>query len=405
MPSVLSQPIGLIVVIPACSESDIVRVLESLNRCDRSNIQFEVIVLINEGATVLQEDRQVNIRCYKEAMAYAQKIRDWTLHVIYIDEIPDKIAGVGTARRLAMDEAALRFGDIEKMYDGIIVNLDADCEVSTNYLIKIKDYFNRQPRTELISISFEHRIREIPTQKHRYAIRQYEAFLHYFIGMQRYIGLPYAFQTIGSAFAVRASSYLQVGRMNRRKAGEDFYFIHKFTKKGTIADLTTCRVYPSGRASDRVPFGTGRAVQDLLADTGIYYVYHPQPFLDLTMLIEGIKQLYVGEAQSLLKSLPDGLRLYLEGQDFIENIHKLRANAKQLATFEKAFYQWFDAFRLMKYLHFVRDAIYPDIPVYKAIEMSPISAMLAESLDLQSLRPPDPSTNPNGHIHLEHQNS
>ena len=44
-------------------------------------------------------------------------------------------------------------------------------------------------------------------------------------------------------------------------------------------------------------------------------------------------------------------------------MHKLSKNAKSVVTFEKAFYQWFDAFKLMKYLHFMRDHGYEDQPV------------------------------------------
>ena len=44
-------------------------------------------------------------------------------------------------------------------------------------------------------------------------------------------------------------------------------------------------------------------------------------------------------------------------------MQKLSKNAKSVDTFEKAFYQWFDAFKLMKYLHFMRDRGYEDQPV------------------------------------------
>ena len=153
--------------------------------------------------------------------------------------------------------------------------------MSLNYLQCINTYFSRNFNDELVCIAFQHRIEELENIKQQEAIKKYEAYLHYFIEMQRGLNLPYAFQTIGSAFAVRAGAYLQVGGMNKRKAGEDFYFIHKFTKKGTIAELNECTVYPSGRPSFRVPFGTGKAVADMMEDKAEYYAYHPQSFYDL----------------------------------------------------------------------------------------------------------------------------
>jgi hypothetical protein len=215
---------------------------------------------------------------------------------------------------------------------------------------------------DLVTIDFEHRIQDLETEAEKQAIRQYEYYLHYFIGMQRQLGLPYAFQTIGSAFAVRANAYLQVGGMNRRKAGEDFYFIHKFTKKGTIAELNDCTVYPSGRASFRVPFGTGRAVGQMLASEPIYYAYNPKSFDELQPLVESVDTIYQnGVVTAVINTYSSGLLEYLESQKYAVQIEKLRSNSKSLSTFRKAFYQWFDAFRLMKYLHYMRDHYYSNV--------------------------------------------
>jgi len=43
-------------------------------------------------------------------------------------------------------------------------------------------------------------------------------------------GSPYAYHTIGSAFACRAEAYIAAGGMNRRHAAEDFYFLQQLAK-------------------------------------------------------------------------------------------------------------------------------------------------------------------------------
>ena len=48
-----------------------------------------------------------------------------------------------------------------------------------------------------------------------------------------FVGYPDSIYTIGSAFAVRAEAYMKQGGMNRRQAGEDFYFLYKLTKAWT----------------------------------------------------------------------------------------------------------------------------------------------------------------------------
>jgi len=48
-------------------------------------------------------------------------------------------------------------------------------------------------------------------------------------------------------------SYIAVRGMNRREAGEDFYFLNKLAKLGDIGQIHATTVYPSARPSRRVP--------------------------------------------------------------------------------------------------------------------------------------------------------
>ena len=185
--------------------------------------------------------------------------------------------------------------------------------------------------------------------------------------MQRRIKFPYAFQTIGSSMAVKNSDYQALGGMNTRKAGEDFYFLHKFIKNGRFSELNTTTVYPSSRVSDRVPFGTGKAIKDLINQTNgdtEFYTYHPDSFYVIGEFLSKVCHYY----QGIYKS--DGLLYpFLNNMNFIEKLNEIRSNTTSLENFVRRFYHWFDAFILMKSLHYLRDNFYPNITVLEACKM------------------------------------
>ncbi len=349
MPYVELYP--LIVIIPAYGETDLNQVYRSLEDCDY-NERLSVIILINESVSDTDHLKAINERAYQGISSIVQRAVHIDLYVFHIKDIIDKKAGVGLARRLAMDQAVL----MAQSDQTPIINLDADCIVNDSYLSAINTFFKNHTNVELANIHFEH-----PLEDDR--IVQYELHLRYYIEMQRYIKLPYAYHTVGSSFAVRSKAYRSVGRMNLRKAGEDFYFIHKFTKKGTIDQCTKAVVYPSARESDRVPFGTGRAMLEMSEDH-TYQTYSIQSLLDLRLLINSVESLYqdgfrpddIGDTS---QSFIDFFRSIKIG----ESVEKIRANTSTYDKFYKAFFQWFDAFKLMKYLHYMRDHQYPNKPV------------------------------------------
>ncbi|MEM4247718.1 MAG: hypothetical protein QXH80_00460, partial [Candidatus Nanoarchaeia archaeon] len=99
-----------------------------------------------------------------------------------------------------------------------------------------------------------------------------------------FAGSPYAYHTLGSAMAFRASAYISAGGMPRKNGGEDFYMLQALRKIGRIGLISNTTVYPSSRISDRVPFGTGPRLKQYLDGTKNNYVYNPQIFKDLSVL-------------------------------------------------------------------------------------------------------------------------
>jgi hypothetical protein len=180
--------------------------------------------------------------------------------------------------------------------------------------------------------------------------------------------LPYAYHTVGSSMAVRSSAYQKQGGMNKRKAGEDFYFIHKIIALGDFTELKTTAVLPSPRISDRVPFGTGKAIGDWIAeDKAVFETYAFESFILLKAFVSCIPRFRVDNIESLDYGLaPDQnytIYGFLTSHKFQEALDEIRLNSKTEAAFIKRFFVWFDAFKVLKFMHFMRDNGLPQRPI------------------------------------------
>jgi cellulose synthase/poly-beta-1,6-N-acetylglucosamine synthase-like glycosyltransferase len=324
-PQVQTPPscnLGIVIVVPCFDEPDIVGALESLRACDQPGCDVEVIVVVNSAANAPAEVKERNHQSAELAREYA--------HVIDCPDLPPKHAGVGLARKIGMDEA------LRRAPDGIIVNFDADCRCDPNYLRAIEAHFREHPDTPGCSIYFEH-----PPG----AADLYELHLRYYVQGLRYAAHPYAFHTIGSSMAVRARAYMEQGGMNKRKAGEDFYFLQKVIALGNYTDLLTTCVIPSPRESHRVPFGTGNAVGDQLrGKPALTYPFEA---------FEDLKQFFAD-----VEHPPVAMKPFLETHEFAQKLKEMRANTASDEAFRKRFFRWFNGFMAMKYIHYARDFHY-----------------------------------------------
>lgn len=359
-----------IITIPACAEKQLIRTLESLANCSKPIGKFEVLILINHSSLAVEKVKKINqetkVEVEKWIEAHAFKHLNFNLLTEF--NLTHKKAGVGTARKILMDEAARRLCQIDQL-SAPIIGLDADCLVAQNYLVEIEQYFSKNKDVQACSIHFEHQKDDEKTMK---AITQYENHLRYYIEAQRFSGFPFAYQTIGSSMGVRCMNYLKQGGMNRRKAGEDFYFLQKFIELGQFGELNSTTVFPSGRVSDRVPFGTGKAVADALLNDGEVLTYHFQSFLDIKDLFGNIPILFNAQKHDieLMQSgLPESVNKFLQTVDFQVEVIRVQKNTSSENAFRKRFFRWFNAFLLMKYLHFARDHFYPNQPVQEMVSM------------------------------------
>ncbi len=285
-------------------------------------------------------------------------------------KMPARDAGVGLARKTGMDQALYRFNFLNNP-GGFILSYDADTLCEANYFTAIETVLDDFPNTRGINIYFEHPVdgSDFPEAVYR-GIVLYEMHLRYLNLMTRYTGFPHAWHTVGSCFGVRAESYAREGGMNRKKAGEDFYFLHKIIPLGEFREVNTTCVYPSPRESDRVPFGTGAAMRKYVAsDDSALLTYAPECFYDLKKFFSRVPDLFTlsaGATSDALNLFDDPMKGFLNGIGAQAAIQEIRANSGSLQAFVNRFYRWFDAFRIIKFLNH-STAHYPQIPVKNAV--------------------------------------
>lgn len=353
---------GIIVVIPCFREPDILLTLESLNLCDLPTQKVEVIVLINHSEVAPVEVKTYNLKTKKEVDNWIVNHKNESLSFYAVGpiELQKKWAGVGLARKSGMDEALWRFNSLQKP-NGIIVSLDSDTLVAKNYLVEIEKHFKLNPGNVGITISFEHQTKDV-NEKLVEGILLYEKYLLYYKKALNFAGYPHAMFTVGSAFAVTAESYVKRGGMTRRQAGEDFYFLQTLALIGKVGELTSTRVYPSARVSNRVPFGTGPIMGKWQnGEEDLTKAYNFKAFQDLKCFFDITDQFYkIDEKQfeQIISVLPESIFEFIKFDIFWNEILELNGNSSSLKSFETRFYHRFNAFKVLKFLNFCHEHYY-----------------------------------------------
>lgn len=372
--------LNICVTVPCINEPDVITSLESLYACTPPEGTVEIIVLINASDTASEQILAQNELTRNVVNAWIGSRSETWIHtqVAMVHGLARKHAGAGWARKLAMDEALRHFASAGNA-DGIIAGFDADAVCSSNYLTELERLFS-DTSVSGCSIYFEHRLDSTDyTAQHTSAIQHYELHLRYLTHAMRWAGAPYAYHTVGSSMAVRVRDYIKIGGMNRRTAGEDFYFLHKIIPRGRFANLGTATVFPSSRISDRVPFGTGAAMR-LAADAGEddFMTYRFASFKGIKQLFAAIDSLYnTADTEQLCRTiLQEDIGQYLLDCGIVTEIAQIKANCASLSSFRTRFVEWFNAFRLIKYLNWAHTG------KYKRSGVAGESALLLGALEI-----------------------
>jgi hypothetical protein len=389
-----TENISQVVVIPAYAEREMLfSTLVSIAQNPSSSLENSfVLCIINNKDNSPSAAIQNNLETikYLEALVNKKPLRkfntdqelysllltlsDVKLKLGYINassrgyEIPQNTGGVGMARKIGMD-MALRLLKKSSAPRNLILSLDADTLVQNNYLSAIKNYFTQKVKTAIVA--YEH---QMPLNyEEQAAICCYEIFLRYWVLGLKYAKSPWAFHSIGSTIVTSTEAYQEVRGMNKREAGEDFYFLSKLAKMSKIGYIKETCVYPSARPSARVPFGTGKRIQRFLSgdQKEEYLLYDPQIFLILAEWLHLMKnQFKCGDDEILIKTerIHPMLKSFLKDCHFTAVWSKIRRNAKDEKTLTSQFNDWFDGFKTLKLINYFTKEVYPQINMFEALE-------------------------------------
>jgi hypothetical protein len=297
--------------------------------------------------------------------------------------------GVGLARKIGND-LALRLSASNRLAAGWLHNTDADTVLPD-------DYFDQTDAREDEDCAaaiyfFEHRFD--PDERLALAARLYEISLRYYVLGLAWAGSPYAYEAMGSCIAVRPVAYARVRGFPKKNAAEDFYVLDKLAKVGSILRLGGAPLLLEGRISERVPFGTGKALSRLLSSRrGLegFTLYHPAVFAHLAAWLRVLDQTASsgGRAEAALAELPQGnpffradvLLAALERMKALPAIRKAIEESTTPDAMRRRFHTWFDAFRTLKLVHALRDEGLPSLAWRDALGEAPFTGLSSSTVE------------------------
>lgn len=358
------------IIIPAYAEFDFLpQTLDSLLKAGLGSDNETMLNIVINNPPEPDKDKLANNRKTLEML----KRKEFP-YVFWMDasspgrEIPAK-GGVGTARKIGTD-SVLEYLDWNS--NPLIFCLDADTLVDVNYISAARKYFQDSPKIPAAVFRFQHR--ESSDQRENEAIVDYELFMRFYVEALKKAKSPYAYHALGSAIVCRALSYVKAGGMRERNGGEDFYFLQALRKLGKIGEIRQSNVYPSSRPSDRVPFGTGPKIREIMSGRQMR-VYNPEIFNLLKEIYDFTDSAKAEDFEKMPVFSSETMDFFNEN-NFAESWKKILKNTPPKKEHLKAaFNTWLDAFTTLKFVHFCEERFpgkFPKLPPLNAFkELSP----------------------------------
>lgn len=364
------------VVIPAYNESiDFIHRLQTDHPLDSPLL---IVVVINQpdntgnsqaNQQLWDQITQSNTCTHRSSSHQWLSTPNGNVDILLIDRFTRKIPkkqGVGLARKIGGD-VACQLISTKQLSNPWVYHTDADTHLPNNYFTAIRSITSKEQQNASAAVfAYEH----IATNEDSrfVATQHYEQALSYYVNGLKKAGSPYAYHTLGSCIVTHAVYYCQAHGFPKKAGGEDFYLLNKLAKLGNILNIPNTTLKIDARFSDRVPFGTGPAVEKILAmaePDKEYLYYHPSCFDELTSLLNHFEQLFryrcehTKETQSLTReryslwtkqlSLPLQHALQTLGiQALFLHIDKQTSSQQQCL---KHCHQWLDAFKTLKLIH------------------------------------------------------
>jgi hypothetical protein len=332
---------NIIVAIPLMDEFEH---LPALLQCLKNQTcqKFRVFMCVNQpesyhtdpGRKHICKANHLTIRMLREVQGLDMQIIDrssegkgWT----------GKHFGVGWARKVAMDAAAMQADD-----HALIVAMDGDTGYPADYLQSLVSAYAAHPEIKAIAVPYYHKLTgNLPEDR---SVLRYEIYMRYYALNMLRINNPYAFTALGSAMACPAAAYRGVRGITPHKSGEDFYFIQKLRKFGPVLIHLDSPVYPAARFSDRVFFGTGPAM--IKGDAGDWSAYPIYPF----HFFDEVKKSFDGFELLFQETVDLPMSRFLYEKFGTDLWDLLRENARSKHSFTKACHYKVDGLRILQYL-------------------------------------------------------
>jgi hypothetical protein len=267
--------------------------------------------------------------------------------------------GVGLARRIGADVALALHARCGVLSPWLACS-DADAQLPLDYFARLEAVAARASdgtRRSALSLPFWHVA--AGTDALDSATFGYELSLRYYTLGLASAGSAYAYESLGSSLCAQVDAYAEVRGFPRLKAGEDFYLLDKLAKVGSVHRPAAEPIRLLSRISDRVPFGTGARVGDILRGEELR-AYHPRLFELLGITLKALRHaVRLRSQESLLEALTSTLDAGTVGaiSSALDELHTFDALRDMLGASpdarvrERRLLTWFDALRTLRFLH------------------------------------------------------
>ena len=283
--------------------------------------------------------------------------------------------GVGLARKIGAD-LALELIATGRVRSPFIAMTDADAKLPDDYFDRIRTL---KPECSSGVFPFWHDASGDPVIDRATAL--YEVRLRYLRRGLAWARSPYAFHTVGSTMVVHALAYAQVRGVPKRRAGEDFYLLGKLGKVRPVVNLRGEPIRLRSRLSERVPFGTGSESAKLVRGESAE-LYHPECFGAVRDVISEIaRRASAGAGRTRVeidavgvmspRSMRPETRRFLEIHGAFDAWIRIVDEIHDAAARRRRLHEWFDGFRTLKLIHYMRDHATPSLPWREAVRLAP----------------------------------
>jgi hypothetical protein len=363
------------IVIPAYHENN--AFIERIQKSPLSQARALIIVVINQpddtSCTVKNQAlwdsiAQLYTTINKSPLHHYLSIPSSHTDILMVDRFTLKIPkkqGVGLARKIGADIACQLLAD-GRLHNPWVHHTDADTHLPENYFSALHTLSSKELDTASAAIyAYQHRHSD---ESSRYtATQHYEQALHYYVDGLKRAGSPYAYHTLGSCIVTHAYYYAQAHGFPKKAGGEDFYLLNKLAKLGDIVNIPNTQLLIDARHSDRVPFGTGPAVDKILAMSNPddeYLYYHPDCFDELAMLLTHFTDIFQYRCRSTndsvsplshytpwLSQLSKPLQKAVSALGIDALLQHIDKQIHQPQQCIEHCHQWLDAFKTLKLIH------------------------------------------------------